>query len=484
MDEGLALLVVGAILGLSAALALGASRTGLPVLVAFLGLGMLLGSDGPGGIEFDNAHLTREAGTVGLGLILYEGGLQTSWRRLRSVAPPAGLLSTVGVVVTRLRYGGCRPMGCSTSPGWRRSCSGRSLLRPMPPPSSRLFGSRTSLAAVARTLEAESGGNDPMAIALTLGLIAWIEHPRSHGFGDLAVLVVRQLSIGLVVRRHPGGRSPGCSHGSRSRSAPSRRSRRSRPPLSFGVADTLDGSGFLAVYLVGLAVGSTPSRYRQQLAAFHEGVAFVAQVGSSFCSACSCSLTSSPRRVARHCVGGGAHARRAAGRRLGVHRCFSIRIVTVSCLAGQGCAGPPRSSSRPSCSSPMSGTANRSSTSSSSSSSCPHSFRARRSSASPADSACCPHPGCRSRSATGGSPLSELELVEFIVAPDHSIAGSAVCELGLPRDTLVAAVLRGDDAIPPRGSTMVEADDRLFVLVASNRRPDLDDVVARWRRAI
>ena len=49
--------------------------------------------------------------------------------------------------------------------------------------------------------------------------------------------------------------------------------------LSFGVADTLGGSGFLAVYLVGLAVGSTPSRYRQQLAAFHEGVAFVAQVG-------------------------------------------------------------------------------------------------------------------------------------------------------------------------------------------------------------
>ena len=53
------------------------------MLVAFLGLGMLLGSDGPGGIEFDDAELAREVGTVGLGLILYEGGLQTSWRRLR-----------------------------------------------------------------------------------------------------------------------------------------------------------------------------------------------------------------------------------------------------------------------------------------------------------------------------------------------------------------------------------------------------------------
>ena len=76
MTEGLVLLLVGAILAASIVVALGAARTGLPVLVAFLGLGMVLGSDGPGGIEF--AKLTREVGIVGLGLILYEGGLQTS----------------------------------------------------------------------------------------------------------------------------------------------------------------------------------------------------------------------------------------------------------------------------------------------------------------------------------------------------------------------------------------------------------------------
>ena len=78
MDEGLVLLLVGAILGASVIAAHGAMRSGLPVLVAFLGLGMLLGSDGPGGIAFDDAELTRHVGTVGLGLILYEGGLQTS----------------------------------------------------------------------------------------------------------------------------------------------------------------------------------------------------------------------------------------------------------------------------------------------------------------------------------------------------------------------------------------------------------------------
>src|SRR4051794_24047176 len=105
MHEGLLLLVVGAVLAASIVVALVAARTGLPVLVAFLGLGMLLGSDGPGGIEFDDAELARRVGIVGLILILYEGGLQTSWRRLREVAVPAALLSTVGVIVSAVLTG-------------------------------------------------------------------------------------------------------------------------------------------------------------------------------------------------------------------------------------------------------------------------------------------------------------------------------------------------------------------------------------------
>src|SRR6476646_8896165 len=105
MHEGIVVLLVGLVLAASIAVAFAAARTGLPVLVAFLGLGMLLGSDGPGGIEFDNPELARRVGTVGLGLILYEGGLQTSWRRLREVAVPAALLSTIGVVVSTLVAG-------------------------------------------------------------------------------------------------------------------------------------------------------------------------------------------------------------------------------------------------------------------------------------------------------------------------------------------------------------------------------------------
>jgi potassium/hydrogen antiporter len=116
----------------------------------------------------------REVGTAGLALILYEGGLQTSWRRLREVAVPASLLSTIGVIVSTAVTG-----------------IGARLLFDLSWLEAMLIGavvSSTDAAAVfatlrsthigrrvARTLEAESGGNDPMAIALTLGLIAWIQ---------------------------------------------------------------------------------------------------------------------------------------------------------------------------------------------------------------------------------------------------------------------------------------------------------------------
>ena len=97
VDEGLILLLVGGVLAASIVVALGASRVGAPSLVAFLALGMVLGSDGLGGIDFDDAELARKVGVVALAAILFEGGLATSWRRLRSVAVPAALLATVGV---------------------------------------------------------------------------------------------------------------------------------------------------------------------------------------------------------------------------------------------------------------------------------------------------------------------------------------------------------------------------------------------------
>ena len=117
-----------------------------------------------------------------------------------------------------------------------------------------------------------------MAIALTIGLIDWIQNP-GYGLGDLTLLVLRQLGIGLAVGIALGAAASWAfARLPHSIGAFAPVASVAAAALSFGAADVMGGSGFLAVYLVGLAVGSTPSRYRHQLVSFHEGLAFLAQV--------------------------------------------------------------------------------------------------------------------------------------------------------------------------------------------------------------
>ena len=486
VDEGLTLLLVGAVLVASIVVALGAARAGFPLLVAFLVLGMVLGSDGPGGIHFDDAELAREVGIVGLALILYEGGLQTSWRRLRQVAVPAALLSTVGVIVTALLAG-----------------VGAYLLFDLSWLEAILLGSvvaSTDAAAVfstlrvthirrrlARTLEAESGGNDPMAIALTLGLIAWIEKPESHGFLELAVLVVQQISLGLLVGVLLGAAASwGFARLPHSIGAFAPVASVAVAALSFGVADVIGGSGFLAVYLVGLAVGSTPSRYRRDLVSFHEGVAFVAQVALFIVLG----LLVFPSQLADVAVAGLALAlllvfvvRPAAVWVATAFNDFTSRERLLLGWAGLRGAVPIVLA-----------------TFVLSSHDVPHAntiFNAvffvvvvsailqgttlewvagRLGLLSPAPPVQEPP--------IEVSALTKLDLIDFVIAPDHAIAGAAVREVGLPRIAIVAVVGRGDDWIPPRGSTVLEPGDRLFVLAPRSARRDIEDVFSRWRRRV
>jgi len=277
VDEALIFLLVGGVLAISVVIAFAAFRAGVPALVAFLAFGMILGADGPGHIDFTNVELARIVGTIGLVAILFEGGLSTSWRRLREAIVPAAMLSTVGVFATAILTGVAAYFLFSLT--WPESLLMASVV------------SSTDAAAVfatlrftsirrrlARILEAESGLNDPMAIALTIGFITWIQEPDYNQI-NLAVLLIQQLGLGLIVglllgklamyifSRLPhsvGAFSPVASVAA--------------AMLSFGLASLIGGSGFLAVYIVGLAIGSTPSRYRGPLTMFHEGLAFVAQV--------------------------------------------------------------------------------------------------------------------------------------------------------------------------------------------------------------
>jgi potassium/hydrogen antiporter len=252
-------------------------RSRFPLLVTFLGIGMLLGSDGVGGIYFDDAQLARSIGIVGLIAILFEGGLTTAWRDFRPVIAPAAMLSTVGVAITAAVTAAAAHAFFSFS--WSKSL----LL-------GAIVGS-TDAAAVfvtlrftrlrrrlATLLAVESGANDPMAVALTLGLIAWVQH-SDYGVGDFVVLLARQFALGLVIgiglgwiasrllQRLPTDLAPFASVASIGTAA-----------LAYGVTARLHGSGFLAVYLVALWVGNTPMPLRRTIVTFHEGLAFLAQV--------------------------------------------------------------------------------------------------------------------------------------------------------------------------------------------------------------
>jgi cell volume regulation protein A len=485
MDEGLVLLVVGAVLAASVLVALGSARTGLPVLVAFLVLGMLLGSDGPGGIEFDDVELARRVGIVGLVLILFEGGLQTSWRRLRSVAIPAGLLSTVGVVVTAVLTGLAAQLLFDLT--WLEAILlGAVVASTDAAAVFATFRYTRVRRRVARTLEAESGGNDPMAIALTLGLIAWIENPESHGFGDLVLLVARQLVLGIAVgvvlavaatwifARLPRSVGPFAPVASLSAAG-----------LSFGAADVVGGSGFLSVYLVGLAVGSTPSRYRRQLAGFHEGLAFLAQVVLFVVLG----LLVFPRELGNVAVSGLALAAllvlvirpvavwvstvfTAFTRRerlllgwAGLRGAVPIVLATFALSAEVGHADTIFNAVFfvVLVSAIVQGTTL-------------EWVAGRLGLLAPV--------APRHEPPIELGESSTLDLLDFVVAEDHAIAGAAVREVGLPRTAIIAVVVRDDVSIPPRGSTVIEPGDRLYVLAPHGIRPAIEDVFSRWRRPV
>lgn len=481
---GLLLLVVGAVLAGSVVVALGAARIGVPSLVAFLGVGMLLGSEGPGGIEFSNAELARTVGVVGLAAIIYEGGLSTSWRRLRRVAAPAVLLATVGVVATAFL----------TTPAAH-------FLLGLPWLQATLLGAvvaSTDAAAVfatlrytdidrrlARILEAETGLNDPMAIALTLGLVAWIDAPGG-GFHHLVIEVVRQLGLGLVTgvafaavaallfARLPhsiGAFAPVASV--------------AIAALAFGTADVVGGSGFLAVYLVGLTIGSTPSRYRHQIVAFHQGLAFLAQVtlfvvlgllvvpdelagvaAGGLALAILLGLVVRPVAVWLSTALGSFSAReRFFLGWAGLRGAAPIVLATFALSAGLKLADTIFNAVFfvVLVSTLLQGTTLE--------------WLARRLDL------------VERRPPKILPPLKvdavgPLELVEFDVAPEHAIAGASVRELGLPPHALIAAVNRGPETIPPRGSTRLQPGDRLYILNPRARHPELEDVLARWRQRI
>ena len=273
------LLVASVLVGLSLVLARAAGRLGVPALVLFLGLGMLAGSDGPGGIYFDDAWLAQFLGTAALAVILYAGGLDTDWRQVRPVVGPAVVLATVGVAATAGLVG----LFAHWVLGW-------SLLDGL------LVGSvisSTDAAAVfmvlrskqvalrgnlAPLLELESGSNDPMAILLTTFFIQLMTVPRT-GPLEMVGLFVGQMALGGVfgyVLGRVGVWVLDRMHFEQEALY---------PLLSLAIAGIIysvtavaGGSGFLAVYMAGLVIGNSHLPYRRFLIRFTSTMAWLAQI--------------------------------------------------------------------------------------------------------------------------------------------------------------------------------------------------------------
>lgn len=273
------LLTIGLLVALSVVLSRAARRFAVPVFLLFLALGMAAGSEGIGGIYFDDYQLAFRLGTIGLSLILFDGGLNTSLATVRRALGPAALLATVGVVGTSgLVAVGGRLLGLS----WPAALLVGAVVGSTDAAAvfSVLRGSGLRLRQrVGSVLELESGLNDPMAMLLTVTLTESLMTGEGFSFS-----LLWKIPLQLVI-----GASLGALVGLLGRELVRRVSLAagglyatlslSLALLAFSASTLLFGSGFLAVYVAGMVLGSGQVPFRTGLVRFHDALAWLSQVG-------------------------------------------------------------------------------------------------------------------------------------------------------------------------------------------------------------
>jgi cell volume regulation protein A len=482
-EEGRLILIAGLLLALGLAASLLAGRLRIPGLVLFLGVGMLLGSDGLELIPFEEYELARTIGIIALALILFEGGLAAGFQEIRPVLGSALSLATLGTLVTAVVTGlaAYALLDASLLQGMLvgaivSATDGAAIFA--------LLRGSTLKRRLARTLEGEAGMNDPVAVLLVLGFIEWIKHP-DYGLLDMILLFVEQLGIGGVVgigvgwlavqafrRAHlaTGGLYPVASL--------------AVVAIAFGCADVLQGSGFLAAYLAGLAMGSANLPARQTVHAFHDGLAWVAQLTMFL----ALGLLVFPHQLDEFAVQGTLIALVLVF----VARPLAVWVATAFAPLGLGdrlvlgwaglrgavpvvLATFPVIEDVPDSvdffniaffavlvSTLLQGTT----------------FEplARWLGATTEEPAL-PRPLVE----VGSIRQLGADVVEVPIAEGDAAIGVRVRDLGLPREALVNVLVRGDEALPPRGSTRLEAGDRLYIVARQSAVAALEEARERWR---
>jgi cell volume regulation protein A len=277
----LALLAAGTLIFASVLTGLFSARAGFSFLLVFLFAGMLVGEDGPGGVEFGDFRLAYWVGNAALAVILLDGGLRTTLDTFRTGLKPALGLATLGVLVTAAVTGAAAAWLLGVE--WRLGLLAGAIVGSTD--AAAVFSlMRTSQLRLnermATTLEIESGINDPMAVFLTMMLIAWIATPGTTDAQAFALLFVQQAGWGLAV-----GLAGGWLLGEvlrRLRIGDDDEAIAGLLLLSsgvavFGGANLAGGSGFLAVYLYGLVLRHRAAPVVRSALAAMDGFAWLSQ---------------------------------------------------------------------------------------------------------------------------------------------------------------------------------------------------------------
>lgn len=486
MDDGHLLLVAGALLASGIAASLMAGRLRVPGLIVVLGLGMVIGSDVLGLIQFgaqtQDVELARTVGVIALAFILFEGGLAAGWSEIRPVLRTSVALAVAGTVIQAAVVG--------LTAAWLLDLSTAEGL---------LLGSivaATDSAAIfsvlrgsslekrlARILEGESGLNDPVAIVLVLGFINFVQMP-DYTVLDMVALAASELAIGVVVGLVVG-RLGVLAFQSTRLGAPGLYPVASIAfaALGFGIADALHGSGFISVYLVGLALGSAPIPGKRTIDEFHDGLAWISQIamfmtlgllvnpsdfgnviGESLLVAVVLMFIARPLAVYLATLGSGLNIRESTlVGWAGLRGAVPIVLATFPVIAGvdeggvffnivffvvitstliQGVTLDPL---------------------------------ARRLGLT-GDEPAVPRP----LHEVGTIRALGAEVLEYPVREADAIAGVRVNQLELPREALVSVIVRDDEALLPRGSTEVQGGDRLHILVRESVRAGVEELFSRW----
>lgn len=255
------------------------TRLGIPTLLLFLATGMLAGSDGPGGIWFNDPLVMWSVGVLALAVLLFAAGLETPFSAVRPALGPGLTLATVGLAtsatLTATFYHSAfdRPFleGLLLG-GIVSSTDAAAVFGVLRASGVRLRGKLPGL------LELESGSNDPVAVFVTLASSAALIG-AAPAASEVATGLVVQLVVGLGIGVL-GGLGLGWSL---------RQLRVDQDGLypvfalafaaaAFGAATLAHGSGFLAVYVTGIVAGSRPLVHREHILRFHDAIAWVAQI--------------------------------------------------------------------------------------------------------------------------------------------------------------------------------------------------------------